>query len=222
MFSILIVEDDAELQKYLRELLLENGYSVRSTTEGSTVLELIEKVQPDLVVLDLGLPDVSGESVCQDIRKNYPRLPIIILTAKSGVNEIVAGLNMGADDYVTKPFVAEELLARIKSRLRQEGDASNKLKVGDLELDQETHEVKRDGKLLKLTPQEFKLLHYLMSNKGRVLTREMMLNRVWMYANDVETRVVDVYLGYLRRKIDVDQKKKLIQSVRGFGYMIKE
>jgi DNA-binding response OmpR family regulator len=143
--------------------------------------------------------------------------------AKDTVADVVAGLNLGADDYVTKPFVADELLARISARLRNQNSAKdNKLKVDGLALDNKTFEVEREGKQIQLTPQEFKLLEYLMNNQGRILTREMILNRVWLYSPDIETRVVDVYMGYLRKKIDQDFEKKLLHSVRGFGYMIKE
>lgn len=220
--KILVVEDDSGLQKYLKELLLDNQYSVQVASDGISALNTIIKLPPDLMILDLGLPNMSGESVCQEVRKKNPNLPVIILTAKDSVSDIVQGLNLGADDYITKPFVADELLARIKARLRSNGEADTKLKVGDLELDDSTLEVKRAGKLIQLTPQEFKLLEYLMRNKGRILTREMILNRVWLYSQDIETRVVDVYMGYLRKKIDGDAKKKLLNSVRGFGYMIKE
>ena len=220
--TVLIIEDDASLQNYLKELLIENGYSVQVSSDGVEALTLLKKIEPDLVILDLGLPNMSGESVCQEIRKNYPTLRIIILTAKDSVTDIVQGLNLGADDYITKPFVADELVARIKARRRRQGVDDGKLVVGDLELDSKTLEVKRDGQLIQLTPQEFKLLQYLMSNKGRILTREMILNRVWLYAPDVETRVVDVYVGYLRKKIDQGYSEKIIRSVRGFGYMVKD
>ena len=220
MNNVLIVEDDQGIQEYLKEFLLENGFSVQSASDGTTALQALKKSPPDLVVLDLGLPNITGEAVCMEIRKKYPDLPVIILTAKDTTSDIVKGLSLGADDYVTKPFDAEELLARIKVRLRH-GDDSE-LKVGDLEVNNKTFEVKRDGKLLQLSPHEFKLLQYLINNKGRVLTREMILNRVWQYSYEVDTRVVDVYIGYLRKKIDQGFKKKLIQSVRGFGYMIKD
>lgn len=220
--TILVVEDDSGLQKYLKELLLDNGYSVQTAGDGIQALNSVEKLIPDLVVLDLGLPNMSGEAVCSELRKKYPDLPVIILTAKDTTSDIVQGLNLGADDYITKPFVADELLARIKVRLRSKNGGDSTLKVDDLELDNKSLEVKRSGKNIQLTPQEFKLLQYLMSNKGRILTREMILNRVWLYSPDIETRVVDVYMGYLRKKIDAEAEKKLIHSVRGFGYMIKE
>ncbi len=221
--TILIVEDDNGLQKYLKELLLENDFSVQTASDGILALSMIEKAQPDLVILDLGLPNMSGESVCLEIRKKYPELKVIILTAKDAISDIVQGLSLGADDYMTKPFIADELLARIKARLRsQNGIDNNKLIIDNLELDSNSLEVKRDGKLIQLTPQEFKLLEYLMNNKGRILTREMILSRVWLYSPDIETRVVDVYMGYLRKKIDQGYEKSLLHSVRGFGYMIKE
>src|SRR3989344_1370322 len=220
--TILVVEDDTGLQKYLKELFLDNAYSVTVAVDGIAALNNLKKTQPDVVVLDLGLPNMSGEAVCMEIRKKYPDLPVIILTAKDAVSDIVQGLNLGADDYMTKPFVADELLARVKARLRSKGIQDTKLKVGDLELDNKTLEVKRKEKNIQLTPQEFKLLQYLMSNKGRILTREMILNRVWLYSPDIETRVVDVYMGYLRKKIDESAHQKLLHSVRGFGYMIKD
>lgn len=219
---ILIVEDDKGLQKYLKELLLDNGYAVQTASDGIVALEYLKKNEPDIVVLDLGLPTMSGEAVCQEIRKKNKDLPIIILTAKDAITDIVQGLNLGADDYITKPFIADEFLARIKARLRKQGTTESVLKVADLELDSKTMEVTRNGKPIQLTPQEFKLLQYLMSNKGRILTREMILSRIWLYSSDVETRVVDVYIGYLRKKIDSNQQKKLLHSIRGFGYVIKE
>lgn len=220
--SILVVEDDSGLQKYLKELLLGNGYGVHTASDGVQALNSISKLPPDLVILDLALPVMSGESVCMEIRKKYPDLRVIILTAKDGVADIIHGLDLGADDYITKPFLADELLARIKARLRYQNGADTILRVGELQLDNSTFEVKRDGKTIQLTPQEFKLLQYLMSNKGRILTRDMILNRVWLFSPEIETRVVDVYMGYLRKKVDAGFNKKLLHSVRGFGYMIKD
>lgn len=220
--KVLIVEDDPGLQKYLKELFVENEFSVQTASDGVLALNAINKIPPDVVILDLGLPNMSGESVVSEVRKKTPNLPVIILTARDAVSDIVSGLNLGADDYMTKPFVADELLARVRARLRRDGGESSTLKIADLELDEKSFEVKRAGKLIQLTPQEFKLLEYLMRNKGRVLTREMILNRVWLYSQDIETRVVDVYMGYLRKKIDNGSPKKLLHSIRGFGYMIKE
>jgi len=220
--TVLVVEDDAGLQKYLRELLLDNGYAVQAVSDGIAALEYFKKSEPDLVVLDLGLPVMAGEAVTQEIRKKYKEIPIIILTAKDSITDKVQGLNLGADDYMTKPFVADEFLARIKARLRKQTTHDEILSVGDLTLNSKTMEVARGKNAIQLTPQEFKLLQYLMSNKGRILTREMILSRIWLYSSDVETRVVDVYMGYLRKKIDKGQTKKLLHSVRGFGYVLKE
>lgn len=220
--TILLVEDDIGVQKYLKELLLDNGYHIQIASDGIQAMNMLKKAEPDLVLLDLGLPNMSGEAVCLEVRKQYPNLPVIILTAKDSISDIVGGLSLGADDYITKPFVADELLARIKARLRQTEGGDIKLIVADLELDNTNLEVKRAGKSIQLTPQEFKLLQYLMSNKGRILTRDMILNRVWLYSQDIETRVVDVYMGYLRKKVDNGYDKKLLHSVRGFGYLIKD
>src|SRR4029079_15419762 len=146
----------------------------------------------------------------------------IMLTGRDGTPDIIQGLNLGADDYITKAFIADELLARIKARLRAANNDEETISVGELSLDPKTFEVKRGDTTIVLTPQEFKLLHYLMINKGQVLTRDMILNRIWPNSPDVETRVVDVYVGYLRKKIDSDFPTKLIHSVQGFGYTVRE
>lgn len=220
--SILAIEDDNGVQTYLKDLLLDNGYNPHLESTGTGGLNAISKLPPDLVILDLGLPDMTGESVCQEIKKNHPGLPVIILTAKDSSSSIVHGLNLGADDYVSKPFVGSELIARIQARLRPVGDDQTPLQVADLTLDPRTLEVKRSGRLIDLTRHEFELLKYLMVNAGRVLSRDMILSRVWAYSPDVESRVVDIYIGYLRKKIDAGAKDKLIVSARGFGYTIKD
>ncbi|MEK7572177.1 MAG: response regulator transcription factor [Patescibacteria group bacterium] len=221
--TILIVEDDKDFAEYTKRLLSANGYLVEVAAKGSEALLFVKKIEPDLIVLDLTLPDMTGESVCMEIRKSFPALPIVILSAKNAVAEKVLGLTLGADDYITKPFVPDEFMARIKTRLRpQTGTNNNKMVIADLELDTKKIEVTRGKKKISLTPQEFKLLEYLMSNPGTVLSREMILNHIWAYSLDVESRVVDVYMGYLRKKIDTGFKKKLMHSVRGFGYTIKE
>jgi two-component system OmpR family response regulator len=221
-YTVLIVEDDKGLQKYLKELLLDNGYAVHTASTGLEAIDYFKKSEPDLMVLDLGLPIMTGEAVLHEVRKKTKEMPIIVLTAKDSINDIVQGFNLGADDYITKPFVADEFLARIKAKLRKQTLEESILKVADLELDSKTLQVHRNGMHIQLTPQEFKLLQYLMSNKGRILTRDMILSRIWMYSADVETRVVDVYMGYLRKKIDANNQKKLLHSIRGFGYTIKE
>jgi DNA-binding response OmpR family regulator len=218
--SILIVEDDKNLQDYLKDLLIDRGYSTQAVGDGTKVLEIIEKTNPSLVLLDLGLPTVKGESVCKDVKEEFPEIPIIILTGKEGLNDKINAFELGADDYVTKPFASEELLARIEARLRPIA-GNNLLQVDNLTLNTSTMDVKRGNKDIKLTPQEFKLLEYLMANKGRVLSRESLLNKIWPNAYDIETRVIDVYISYLRKKIDFGQKNKLIHSIRGFGYTVK-
>jgi len=220
--TILVVDNDPEIREYLIKFLRDHDFAIHSAADGATALKMVYKSPPDLVVLDLGLPKVSGETVCLDIKKNMPQVPVIVLTAKSQSADVLHGFKLGADDYVAKPFMGEELLARINARFRQGSQDGDVIKAGDLELSTRTFEVKRSGKVIPLTQKEFELLHYLMINKGRVLTREMILNKVWLYSPDIESRVVDVYIGYLRKKIDGGQKKKLIHSARGFGYSIKE
>lgn len=218
--TIIVVEDDKDLNRYLEQLLTEQRYVVHPVNSGVAALTLIEQVNPDLVLLDLTLPDIAGESVCTQLKKLYPQLPVIMLTAKDQDSEIVNGLNLGADDYITKPFQSDELLARVHARIREK--PQNKIiRIEDLEINTDTFEVKRGGKDIPLTRTEYTLLHYLAINQGKVLTREMILSTVWAYTPDVESRVVDVYVGYLRRKIDQAFPKKLIVSVRGFGYMLR-
>ncbi len=219
---ILIVEDDLDFQSYLSQILKSNGYTTKATAKGIQALEMITDHQPDLIILDLELPDMQGEGVCQEITKDYPEIPIIMLTAKSSISEKVNGLNLGADDYITKPFIPEEFLARIKARLRHKTSSDTILKIADLTLDTQKIEVKRNNQKITLSPQEFKLLEYLMQNQGIVLTREMILSRIWDNPMEVETRVVDVYIGYLRKKIDANHQKPLIHSTRGFGYSLHE
>ncbi len=219
---ILAVEDDDDLRTYLEQILRENNYFVKSTAKATSALAILERFQPDLVLLDLGLPDMDGQALCAEIKRKYPEVVVIILTAHDNVDDKIKSFDGGADDYLTKPFEPEELIARIKTRLKSDNNGQKPVIVGDLELNPKTIEVKRKGKQVSLTPQEFKLLEYLMNNKGEVLTRDMILNRIWLYSDDVDTRVVDVYIGYLRKKIDNGYKQKLIQSVRGFGYTIRE
>ena len=220
--KILVVEDDKDLREYLKDMLMTNNFLVEMAADGASALGYIKKVEPDLVILDLGLPDIDGKSVCVEIKKTYPDLPVLILTARHSTADIVSGLNLGADDYVSKPFVGEELMARIKARLRDKENGKSVLKVADLKLDSSKMIVERSGQQVSLTKTEFDLLHFLMKNSGRVLTRETILNKIWLYSPDIESRVVDVYVGYLRKKIDKGRPNKLIQSIRGFGYTIRE
>lgn len=220
MNRILVAEDDANIREGIQSFLTENNYIVDTVEDGAAALDAVRRRLPDLVILDLGLPKITGESVCQEIKKQFPDLPVVILTAKNQTADVISGFKLGADDYISKPFELEELMARISVRLKSETNST--IEVDDLVLDPQAVRVTRNAKEIQLTPHEFKLLHYLLVNKGRVLTREMILNRVWKYSMDVDSRVVDVYVGYLRKKIDSGSKKKLISSVRGFGYIIKD
>ena len=220
--TILVVEDDNDLRSYLQELLSEERYSTITAANGSKAKRLIEEVVPDLVILDLQLPDISGESLCIEIKKDYPEIPVIILTAKNSPSDVASNLKSGADDYVTKPFSSEELLARIQARLRNNMESQKVYKIRDITLNTETVEVKKGDSLVSLTQTEFQLLHYLLSNKNRVLTRDMILSHVWSYTPEVQTRVVDVYIGYLRKKLGEEEGNEFIESVRGFGYVIRD
>lgn len=220
MYKILVVEDDEAIANVIRDILTENNYNVERLMDGISALESVKKQAPDLLVLDLGLPKLTGESVLVEVKKLYPNLPVIVLTAKNHTTDVVKGFELGADDYISKPFELEELLARVRLKLKNDKDL--KLMIADLLLDPEKVYVERAGVEIKLSPHEFKLLQYLMMNQGKVLSRDMILNRIWQYSFEVDTRVVDVYVGYLRKKIDSDHKLKLISSVRGFGYVIKD
>ncbi|OGG08170.1 hypothetical protein A3D05_05540 [Candidatus Gottesmanbacteria bacterium RIFCSPHIGHO2_02_FULL_40_24] len=220
--TVMVIEDEQDVRKFINNLLLDHGYSVVEASDGVKALDLIESRRPDLVILDLGLPKLSGESVMTEIRKKFPDMPVVILTAKDAVSDIVKGFNLGADDYITKPFKGEELIARAKARLKHLEHGGTILKVGNLELNTKTFEVKRGEDRISLSHKEYELLQYLMINAGRVLTRDMILQRIWLTADYIEPRVVDVYIGYLRKKIDNNQNKQLINTVRGFGYVIRE
>lgn len=220
MVKILVVEDDQTIRELVRDFLTEHNYLVETAGDGVEAIEITKKQQPDLVILDLSLPKLTGESVCKEIKRLYPQIPVIILTAKNKIDDVLSGFKLGADDYISKPFEIEELLARIRNKLKN--TEQEKLQIQDLVLDTKSVTVTRAGEKIPLSPHEFKLLHYLMINRGKVLSREMILNRVWQYSFDIDSRVVDVYIGYLRRKIDEKHKKKLIESVRGFGYVIKD
>lgn len=220
MNKILVVEDDLAIREGIKDFLQSRNYIVEAVDDGAAALLKVKSSQPDLVVLDLGLPKITGESVCREIKREFPNISVIMLTAKTQSKDVIEGFRMGADDYISKPFELEELASRIHARLKKEDEQT--LQVDDLVLDSASVSVKRGDQPIKLSPHEFKLLHYLMVNKGKVLSREMILNRVWQYSYDVDSRVVDVYMGYLRKKIDGENKKKLLTSVRGFGYSIND
>lgn len=219
--TALVIEDNVDMANYLRDVLEDHGFVAYTANQGSTSLQLVEEHQPDLVLLDLELPDVDGSSICATLTRDYPEIKIIIVTAQNQPSEVVAGLQLGADDFISKPIDSRELMARIKTRFRERLQNDVILTLNNLSLNQETHQVKRGTEEIKLSPQEFKLLRFLLINQGRVLTRDMILSRLWKTSPDIETRVVDVYIGYLRKKID-QQEPKLIHSVRGFGYALRE
>jgi DNA-binding response OmpR family regulator len=219
--TIIVVEDDPDLLNFLQQLLTSKRYTVFPASTGSQALQLIEEVHPSLVLLDLTLPDIRGEVVCEQMKKMFPKLPIIMVTAKDEKKDIITGFSMGADDYITKPFDSDELVARIQAKLRQP-DLQTQIVIGDLVINTDTMEVSRGGTPIPMTQTEYSLLHYFAINPNRVLTREMILSNVWAFTPDIQTRVVDVYVGYLRKKIDRGHSSKLIHSARGFGYMLRE
>jgi len=218
MSRILIVEDEERIAAFVEKGLRANGFATTTTTEGSAALGLARTGEFDLVVLDLGLPDLDGLDVLRELRKTNRGLPVVILTARGGVNDTVAGLEGGADDYVTKPFRFEELLARIRVRLR--GDRAPEttvLTVGSASLDLRTRRAGVGGRVVELSAREFALAEVFFRNPGQVLSRQQLLSHVWGYDFEPGSNVVDVYVGYLRRKLG----KGLITSVRGMGYRLE-
>lgn len=219
---ILVIEDEEKIAGFLREGLQEEGFAVDVSSDGEDGFFLATTNDYDLIILDLMIPRIDGETLCRQLRGNGRLTPVIMLTAKMGVKNKVAGLDAGADDYLTKPFAFEELLARIRARLRKKDNlATNTLTVGDLSLDLQTHEVKRAGQPLVLTTREIALLEYMMRNPGRVLSRSMIIEHVWDINYKSDTNVIDVFINHLRRKIDRAHPLKLISTVHGRGYMIK-
>jgi heavy metal response regulator len=219
---ILVIEDEKKIADFIRRGLKEEGYAVDTAYDGEQGLFLAKTNEYDLILLDLMLPKLDGYGLFKQIRKEKVRSSVIMLTAKDAVKDRVAGLDLGADDYITKPFAFEELLARIRATLRKkEGAGSNTLEVEDLTLDLTTHKASRSGKEIMLTAKEYALLEYLMRNSGTVVTRTMISEHVWDINFDTFTNVIDVYINYLRKKIDTGHKKKLIHTVRGRGYVLK-
>jgi heavy metal response regulator len=219
---ILVIEDEKKIADFIKRGLKEEGYAVDSAYDGEQGLFLAKTNEYDLILLDLMLPKMDGQSLFKELRKGKIFSPVIMLTAKDAVKDKVAGLDLGADDYMTKPFAFEELLARMRAVLRnREGADSKTLEVEDLVLDLSTHKATRSGKEIILTAKEYALLEYLMRNAGAIVTRTMISEHVWDINFDTFTNVIDVYINYLRNKIDTGHKKKLIHTVRGRGYVLK-
>lgn len=218
---ILVVEDDHEVASFIARGLTEAGHAVDVTDDGDDALGLTLVVDFDTIVLDVMLPGRDGFDVTRALRSRGSRTPILLLTARDALDDRVTGLDSGADDYLVKPFMFAELLARLRALERRQPELRNTvLRVGELELDTTTRNVRRDGAAIMLTNREYALLEYLMKNPDRVLTREMIANRLWNYEFDNFSNVIDVYIRYLRRKIDEPFGTRLIQTVRGAGYRI--
>jgi heavy metal response regulator len=219
---ILVVEDEKKVASFLKKGLEEERYAVDCAFDGEEALFMADANEYDLVILDIMLPKVDGLEVLKQVRDKGATLPILMLTAKDSIEDVVKGLDRGCDDYLTKPFAFAELLARVRALLRRKGrEPAGELRVVDLVLDPVTHEVSRGGKKVDLTAKEYALLEYLMRHVDRVVTRTMISEHVWDYHFDPMTNVIDVYVNHLRSKIDVDSSQKLIHTVRGVGYILR-
>ncbi len=219
-FRILVVEDDAQIVRVLKLELEHEGYAVETASDGLAGLEKALK-EPDLVVLDLMLPKMDGSEICRRVRAKSS-VPIIMLTAKDRIADRIGGLDTGADDYLVKPFSVDELLARVRARLRERHPKSNVLTFRDLTMDRDRHEVKRAGKTIALTAKEYGLLEYLLLHRDKVHTRDELFNGVWGSDFLGDSNLIDVYVRYLRGKVDDGFDDKLIATVRGVGYTLRE
>ena len=220
---ILVAEDDAPLADFLRQELQNEQFTVQVVADGIEAQELALNQHYDLVILDLGLPGATGLEVLRGIRSKKPDLPVLIITGATKVEERVRGLDSGADDYVSKPFVFAELSARIRAVLRRGSRLPRAvLQIADLELERVTHAVQRGGHEIALSPKEYALLEFLMSNAGQPVSRAAIIEQVWRLDLDTMTNVVDVYINYLRRKVDFGFERPLIRTIRGVGYQIGE
>jgi DNA-binding response OmpR family regulator len=220
---LLLVEDDVKLADVLRQGLKEHGFSVEVCRDGAAGLEHALASEYDAILLDVMLPRRSGFDVLRELRGRGGRAPVLVLTARSAVEDRVQGLNLGADDYLPKPFDFRELLARLRAITRRPAaEPQTVLRAADLELDPARHEVKRSGRKIELTAKEFTLLEYLLRKKGLVATRAMILSQVWDMEYDGGSNLVEVYINYLRRKVDHDFEPKLIHTLRGSGYVLRD
>jgi len=221
---VLVAEDEPRLLRLIARVLRESGHVVETSADGAEALDLALGGEYEALVLDVMLPSLDGFEIARQLRQHRIRTPILMLTARDGVEDRVRGLDAGADDYLVKPFAFEELLARIRAlgRRSTEGSEGAALRVGDLALDLVRHEARRGGRLVELTPKEFALLEYLMRNPGRALTRTQLLDHVWGYDAETASNVVDIYIHYLRTKVEVEGEPQLIRTVRGVGYSIRD
>jgi heavy metal response regulator len=220
---ILVVEDDKKVARFLKKGLQEEGYTVDAAYNGEEGLAMAIVNDYELIILDIMLPQKDGMEFLRDLRERGTSVPVLMLTARDSLEDKVRGLNEGADDYLTKPFAFAELLARIRAIMRRgKLEASIELTAADLTLDSVTRIVRRSGKEIELTNKEYALLEYLLRNKGHVLTRSLISEHVWGYQFDTGTNIVSVYVNYLRNKVDSGFDKKLIHTVRGVGYVLKE
>jgi two-component system OmpR family response regulator len=222
---VLVVDDEPDLTDVLAHVLRYEGWEVRTAADGAGAVAAAADMLPDAVVLDVMLPDTDGLQVLRRLRATAPHVCVLFLTAKDAVEDRIAGITAGGDDYVTKPFSLEEVVARLRGLLRRAGmarpeESSSRLVVGDLELDEEAREVLRGGDLVELSPTEFKLLRYLMRNPRRVLSKAQILDHVWSYDFGGQAHVVELYISYLRKKIDAG-RDPLIHTVRGVGYVLR-
>jgi two-component system response regulator MprA len=224
--KILVVDDERAVRDSLRRALELEGYDIELAADGSEALTRLTEngeSQPDAVILDVLMPGIDGLEVCRRLRRHGNRVPVLMLTARDEVENRVGGLDAGADDYVTKPFALEELLARIRALLRRASESSEEvLRFADLDLDPGTREVRRGGERIELTRTEFALLELFMRNPRQVLTRSIIFERVWGYDFGFASNSLDVYIGYLRRKTENGDRPRLIQTVRGVGYALRE
>jgi len=218
---VLVVDDEPNITDLVALALRYEGFSVEKAGSGRAALSAVQKFKPDLVILDVMLPDLSGLDVMKRLTSEGRKVPVIFLTARDSTEDKVHGLTIGGDDYVTKPFSIEELVARVRVVLRRNGGStSSRLVLADLELDEDAHEVRRQGEPIDLTPTEYRLLRYLLVNSGRVLSRTQILDHVWDYDFGGDASVLETYISYLRRKVD-KYSPPLIQTVRGVGYVMR-